>query len=383
MPLNIVKSTDSIPVGSVKIMIYGQPGAGKSTLANTAPNPLTLAFDQGIYRALSRKDSILIQSWKDALEFLDAKDVHNNYDTIIIDTVGKAMEYLSDYIIQQDPKMKRKDGALSLQGFGSLKNQFSNFIKRLSMLSKDIVMLAHDREEKDGDDVKLRPDITGSSYQIVIRETDLIGYLYLNNGKRALQFNPTDRSIGKNCAQFELLELPNLLKGEQGSDLNWIIKETRKQLAEVSEEQKQAMKLIQDHQDLINASKTPEEFTKLLVEIQKVEAKSVQNQLKVNLLEASKKAGVVFSKEHNGFIYEEGKEPPKEVQPEPKKEEAKQPEAETKSEPAKKEEPKDEPKQEAKVEKPNTQADNPLLTDEEKAQTSGNLNISIDEVFGK
>ncbi len=60
----IVKSDEPLVVETVNILIYGEPGAGKTSLVNTAESPLTLDFDKGVHRSDFRKDVLVIESWK-------------------------------------------------------------------------------------------------------------------------------------------------------------------------------------------------------------------------------------------------------------------------------------------------------------------------------
>src|SRR5690242_2633620 len=105
----------------VKVLIYGQPGIGKSTIALSAPYPLLLDFDNGVHRVnnLHQTDTVPIEKWEDVLDVLE-EDL-SPYKTLIIDTAGKMLDYVSDYMIRQNPKYKRGDGQLTQQGFGARK----------------------------------------------------------------------------------------------------------------------------------------------------------------------------------------------------------------------------------------------------------------------
>ena len=49
--MSLIKKSNEIKVvKNIKIMIYGQAGMGKSTLALSAPRPLLLDFDNGVKR---------------------------------------------------------------------------------------------------------------------------------------------------------------------------------------------------------------------------------------------------------------------------------------------------------------------------------------------
>jgi hypothetical protein len=50
----------------------------------------------------------------------------------------------------------------------------------------------------------------------VIRLSDLVGFVSAVNGKPTLDFNPTDKHTGKNCAGFKALTIPTLRLSRNG-----------------------------------------------------------------------------------------------------------------------------------------------------------------------
>lgn len=63
----IKKSNELVIPTTVKMMIYGQAGMGKSTVALSAPKPLLLDFDNGVKRMnmahLENIDTVQVTSW--------------------------------------------------------------------------------------------------------------------------------------------------------------------------------------------------------------------------------------------------------------------------------------------------------------------------------
>ena len=53
---NKVKSDEPLVVETVNILIYREPGSGKTSFVNTAESSLTLDFDKGVHRTDFRKD---------------------------------------------------------------------------------------------------------------------------------------------------------------------------------------------------------------------------------------------------------------------------------------------------------------------------------------
>jgi len=206
MSLKITRATDPIRVERLNVCIYGQPGAGKTSLAFTASRPLLLDFDNGAHRAAGRKDMVQVHQWGDVAN-IAAGDLAD-FDTIIVDTAGRALDCLSADIMRRDPKAGR-GGALSLQGYGKLKSEFVAFLKLLNGFGKDVVLIAHMDEQRNGDDIIERLDVQGGSKGEIYKAADAMGRVFVKGGIRQLDFSPREGSFGKNPGQLDVLEIPH------------------------------------------------------------------------------------------------------------------------------------------------------------------------------
>lgn len=54
-----------MPQRPVIILLYGVPGSGKTSLANTSNNPLLIDCDRGADRAVNRQDTLSSSIWED------------------------------------------------------------------------------------------------------------------------------------------------------------------------------------------------------------------------------------------------------------------------------------------------------------------------------
>lgn len=193
----------------IKALIYGQAGMGKTTLSLSAPKPLLLDFDGGVHRVNygHQTETVQIKSWKDCESVL--KENLSDFETLIIDTGAKMLDFMSEDIISRNPKMGKSNGALTLQGFGERKGMFRQFIKSVMMMNKHLIFVAHRDTQKNGDDIRYVPMFGGSSYDDLVTELDLVGYLEADGRKRKITFDPTDRNDGKNtCNLPATMELP-------------------------------------------------------------------------------------------------------------------------------------------------------------------------------
>ncbi|TWG90363.1 AAA domain-containing protein [Mesorhizobium sp. J18] len=238
MALKITKSTDPIKVDRLNMVIYSPPGLGKTSLAFTAEAPLLLDFDAGSHRAARRKDAVRVSDWSDVAS-INAEDL-SPYKTVIMDTAGRALDALTVDIIRANPKHGR-GGALTLQGYGELKARFIAFLKLLNSFGKDVVLIAHMDEQRNGDDVIERLDVQGGSKNEIYKAADAMGRLSMVNGKLLLRFSPSDAAFGKNPGQLEPLTVPHFSSPEFEGFLGSVIQRTKDRLNELSEEQQAAV----------------------------------------------------------------------------------------------------------------------------------------------
>lgn len=286
----------------LKALIYGQPGIGKSTFSLSAPNPVLLDFDNGVHRVRyeHQVDTLQVSSWTEVQEVLTSNALVP-YETIIIDTAGKMLDYMTEHLIRNNPKLGKSNGALSLQGYGERKGEFLAFLKKISIMGKHLIFVAHEKEEKDGDTTVKRPEVGGSSGTDLFKELDAIGYMEANGKKRTISFSPTDKYYAKNsCGLAEVIELPELTEGKANNFFtNQILGAYKAQLEgrkEKIEEYSLLMTLIEDRVDGITDAKTANEVTKWAKEFTGFLADS-KAQLKYKLSQRAKELGLTFDKE--------------------------------------------------------------------------------------
>ncbi len=195
-------------------LIYGQPGLGKSTIACSAPAAVMFDFDGGVGRinGAHQVPTVQVSSWEEARQALTEVKNPKEFQTIVIDTVGKMLSFMEDYIKRTDPKKCKADGSLSLQGYGVRKQMFINFIKEANMMGKNVIFVAHEIEQKRGDETIIRPEVGGSSANDLIKELDLVGYMEMYGNKRTISFSPCEKYYAKNaCNMPGVVEVPTIV----------------------------------------------------------------------------------------------------------------------------------------------------------------------------
>lgn len=213
--MGIIKRSNEIAIQqNVKMMVYGQAGMGKSTFALSAPKPLLLDFDNGVKRVnTAHLDDnvgiVQINSWQDIMNLLNYnKNDLAEFDTIVVDTIGKMIDYIIQYRCNgRNPQ---------IQDWGTINNDFKWFTSSLSSLNKNIVFVAHRDTRKEGDSTVYVPALREKNYNSIVTDLDLLGYLEMRNENgqqiRTITFDPTSRNDGKNTCQLPgCMQIPTIL----------------------------------------------------------------------------------------------------------------------------------------------------------------------------
>lgn len=209
--MSLIRKTNELVIPTtVKMMIYGQSGMGKTTLALSAPRPLLLDFDGGVKRVnmahLDDVDIVQVSQWQDVQQVVQ-EDL-SAYQTIVVDTIGKMMDFIITY--------KCGTRQPQIRDWGGINAEFAWMARTLSQLNKNVVFVAHRDTRKEGDDTVFVPSLREKSYNSIVTELDLLGYMEMRseNGvqRRTLTFDPTSRNDGKNtCNLPGLMLVPTIL----------------------------------------------------------------------------------------------------------------------------------------------------------------------------
>lgn len=299
MALNIVTSVQPLNVENIITFIYGDPGIWKTSLAFTAKNPILFDFDKGAYRASNRKDTVQIGSWQEVATFT-AQDLVN-YDTIIIDTAGRALDMIIDSL-KTDSRNKTRSGQLSMQGYGKLGGIFTDWLKMLRGMGKDIVLLAHASEDKDGDNVIKRPDMVGGSKKEAYKIADMMAYMTTqqsqNGDIKVLNFMPSSTYLAKDSGQIGNVQIVPMK--DSPNQLANIIQATKDHINNLSAEAAKAQKELDDlRNDLLDAE-SASDLDELKADLNK--AHPLYKEMALSVMSRSKALGFIYDKPSDSFI---------------------------------------------------------------------------------
>ena len=120
-----VRTTGSLAANGVKMLVYGQAGAGKTSLIKTLPSPIVLSAEGGL---LSIKDADLpyieisdMDTLKEAYAWLTSSDEAKAYQSVALDSISEIAE-----VVLNAEKKATKD---QRQAYGAMQEQMADIIR--------------------------------------------------------------------------------------------------------------------------------------------------------------------------------------------------------------------------------------------------------------
>ncbi len=313
----MIRNPNEIRNGEKKIrmLIAGYPGIGKSTLALSAPNPLHIDVDFGIDRIEPqyRKAYIQPKSYDEILSDLVPENL-KDFDTLVFDTGGKLVSLMSLWAIKQNSKYGQRDGSLSLKGYGFVGKEFVRLMDYCFYeLQKNIVIVFHATEDKDGDNTRLRIKVEGQTKNNVWEPMDLGGFIEIYGEKRTIGFSNCERYFAKGTRGIHGIRVipeltpasPNNFLTKLFEEYNTISAEETKRSAELQEAYETAMSdggaIISTIIDADTANAAIPKYKAIKHEL------TSKKELDVLWNRKIKKLGLAFDKKAKKYIPEEAK----------------------------------------------------------------------------
>jgi phage nucleotide-binding protein len=120
-----VKTTGSLAANGVKVLVYGQAGAGKTSLIKTLPSPIVLSAEVGL---LSIQDANLpfieitsMTELQEAYTWLTSSDEAKSYKSVALDSISEIAE-----VCLNTEKKATKDPR---QAYGAMQEQMADIIR--------------------------------------------------------------------------------------------------------------------------------------------------------------------------------------------------------------------------------------------------------------
>ena len=196
------------------IWIYGQPFSGKTTFANSFPDPLLINTDGNIKFVdapfIAIKDKIEVTgrmtkktfAWeilKEVIGELEKKE--NDFKTIVIDLLEDLYEYCRLYMYDQMGITHESDDAF--KAWDKVRTEFLSTLKRLMALDyENIILISHEDTTKDitkksGDKLtSIKPNLQDKVATKVAGMVDIVARVVADGDIRTLSFKTNEVIFG-------------------------------------------------------------------------------------------------------------------------------------------------------------------------------------------
>ena len=180
------------------VLLYGPPGAGKTTAAATAPGPLLWVNAEGpgalgYARKAAAERGTQISEVRLDLQTPDPRNVlrqviehvRSGADpkpaTVVVDTVGKVRELLASQLVEQGAKN-------SMRQWGEVAKALGGFVRVMRDEPVNLVLIAHESiEDADGDRI-VRPQIGGALSEGIPADVDVVAYCAAHRTAEGIQY---------------------------------------------------------------------------------------------------------------------------------------------------------------------------------------------------
>lgn len=167
------------------LLMYGEMGTRKTSVACRFPKHLLLAYDIG-YKFIDGANAVPLQTWQDfksVVKQLDKKEAHAMYDVVIIDTIGMAYTACYNYMLTQMGVESPGEVGFGM-GWKKIRIEFETVLRSIVQKGYGLVMLGHsDEVEKEDPNTKqvstvVKIDIDKRPDLIIKTLADMVLYLH-------------------------------------------------------------------------------------------------------------------------------------------------------------------------------------------------------------
>lgn len=187
----------------LKILVYGEPGVGKTSLYGKAKDTLVLDVEQGtsVLPLDSEVDIFQLTCWEDLQEvFSLLQSGELKYTNIVLDSITEIQELCKDYILRSQKRNRVSEDTPSQQDYGELVEKMRKMLRNFRALPSNLIFIArvkNFRDQMTGEE-RFRPLLVGQLQDDLPAAMDIVGYLAADEtGKRVMFFDLIGKYVAK------------------------------------------------------------------------------------------------------------------------------------------------------------------------------------------
>jgi len=173
-----VQTSGKMEAPKLKLLVCGNPGAGKTRMASTFPNPFYISAEGGLLSIRDRDVPYIemrqradLYAVKEVIEGgLAEKTIGRPVDTLVIDTIDEVQN-----ILMRERLEDTKSENFGLQDWGWIADQMKSLIRGLRSLPVHVIFTCHLKETSDSDsgEVWFEPGMQGQTSKHIPAAVDL------------------------------------------------------------------------------------------------------------------------------------------------------------------------------------------------------------------
>lgn len=197
MPINIADLIKPAAAASpyLKICIFGDPSAGKTTLAAGSPKPLLVDCERGAGVLIQNPELadtpvVVLRSLDEMLQLFDYLNGEGNglYETIIIDTVSELTKLFLDSTIKEGGGNAYSP---SMSNYEQRNQQSRRLLSDLLGLPMNVILLSHVEVVDINGLKKKAPALSAKAREGIMGLMDVVGYMFVDIVPAPTTENPT------------------------------------------------------------------------------------------------------------------------------------------------------------------------------------------------
>lgn len=175
---------------TVKMLVYGDPGVGKTVFSCSGDRTIFIDVEGGSLSIQERiKAKKVVRKRFDTFDEIEEfvrglREKGSKADTLVIDSITELQKKLMDSIVAQHPEVKRPYGdGLTVGDWGYNTERMRRFIRMARDLDMNVIFtaLAMDEKNEMTGAVKTLPKMSSKLSADVCGYVDIVGYLYVDN----------------------------------------------------------------------------------------------------------------------------------------------------------------------------------------------------------
>ena len=137
---------------TVKMVIFGKPGEGKSTFASKTPNPLFICTDGNFeWLGLPDKNHVRVSTWKQAKDIINnivtGRPEYAEFQTIVVDLIEDLYVWAEDEFCKREGIIHIGDYKSMGAGYNVVRKEFFAQISKLLSIDRNVILISHEADK--------------------------------------------------------------------------------------------------------------------------------------------------------------------------------------------------------------------------------------------